>query len=190
MVSHPLPFVSTWSVNKKLRFKSLDNSSETTPLPITRAMMLNLMEVIITDTTAARVIGAIKLNQIEMWSPPVSDEVKSVSVEWSGQRSPSTLKSDSAMSIQPAHLVSGPPKDSLASFWSINGTDESDVLCKLEIPEDGILDVMVSIRLIDREATTAGEAPTAASTPGQVVYNYLDGFASAKLSPVGVTVIA
>jgi hypothetical protein len=70
----------------------------------------------------------------------------------------------------------------------MSGSNEADQLFSLVLPADTVIDVLTSIRLVDNEASTAGEVP-AGATPGTLYYDYLDGIASAKLAPVSVSVL-
>jgi len=187
----PPAFVPTISVGHKFRFIS---AGAFTSVPITRAMLLNLYTMATTTTVQDRLFTAVKLRRIRMYGQPTSlsaAPTNPVIVEWLGSNSPSTLHSDTALGFRPAYVSSVPPVDSSDRWWSISGTSETDVLCKLSGPTGTIVDVDLSLRFADDEAAVAGESGTAAgSIAGTVYWNYLDGFASKKLAPVGgVTVL-
>jgi len=185
----PPEFVSTMSFGHKFRFTyDAVGSNVFTSLPITRAMLLNLVTVATTTSAQYRLIAAIKLNRIQMWcQPPALDGIPhSISCEWRGANAPSTLHSDSTMGIRPAYLSTRPPPNSSAGWWTSTSSTESEVLCALSGSGGSIVDVDCSVRLIDNEAADAGEDGTGAgAVAGTVYWNYLDGFASNFLIPLG-----
>jgi len=70
----------------------------------------------------------------------------------------------------------------------MSGTDESDPLFIITAPTESIVDVAVTLRLVDNEAATAGGVPAGANV-GQVYYDYLDGIASGTWAPVSVAIL-
>jgi hypothetical protein len=84
-----------------------------------------------------------------------------------------------------------PPPDSSDRWWSISGTNESEVLFEISCLTGTTIDIDCTLRFADNEAAVAAEAGTAlGAVAGTVYYNYLDGFAAKKLAPVGgVTVL-
>jgi len=70
----------------------------------------------------------------------------------------------------------------------MSGTDESDPLFTIIAPAESIVDVAVTLRLVDNEVGTAGDAPAGANV-GQVYYDYLDGIASGTWAPVSVAIL-
>jgi len=185
----PPPFTATISANKTFRFSSGTNAGT---FPITRGMLLNLVSMcsVAVGSSQARLLNAVRLKSVEMWgNPPLLGGVPVVtSVEWVGQNSPSTLISDTSMGVNAAHVLARPPPDSSNRWWSITGSNESEVLFEIEVPAGTIIDVKAAIRFIDDEAGVSAEAG-AAATLGTVYYNYLDGFASKKLAPIDVRVL-
>jgi len=182
----PPEFVPTLSLGHKFRFSS--GAAGFSAQSITRSMLLNLVTMATTTTNQFRVFEAIKLNRVSMWGQPpaLAGAPTSVAVEWVGTNSPSTIHSDSAVGVRPAYLSSRPPPQSSNIWWSISGMGETDELMRLSGPAGTIIDIDVTLRLVDDEAAVAGESGTgAASTVGTVYWNYLDGFASKKLAPVG-----
>jgi hypothetical protein len=182
----PPEFVPTMSLGHKFRFSSVTQTF--TSLPITRAMLLNLYTLADTTTLQWRVITAIKLNRIRMWcQPPALGSAPSTCVvEWKGLNSPSTIHSDTAIGVRPAFVSSRPPPDSSNRWWSISASNESEVLVNLSGAAGTVIDVDCSVRFADDEGAVNGESGTgAAATAGQAYWNYLDGFASKILTPVG-----
>jgi hypothetical protein len=183
----PPPFVPTVSLFHKFRFSNGGNNGT---YIITRAQMLNLLLVAPTTVTSVRLFQAIRLRKVEIWANPTAlgSTPSTVSMEWLGENSPSTVISDTTMGVRPAHISSKPPARSSAQWWSLSAFNETDVLFTLILPAQCIIDVSVDLRYVEQEAPTAGDIPVAA-TAGQVYGDYLDGIATSKLAPVGFTTL-
>ncbi len=183
--SGPAEFVPTLSLGHRFRFSS---PTASLGLPILRQYLLNLVTMATTTSVQHRIIDAIKLNRVQVWSqPPVLGGVSTpIVVEWVGNHSPSTIHSDTAIGVRPGFVDSVPPADSSNRWWSISGTDEGETLFKVSCPAGSVIDVTCTLRLIDDEAAVLGEAGTGgASTVGTIYFNYLDSFSSKALLPTG-----
>jgi hypothetical protein len=151
-------------------------------------MLLNLYTVATTTTNQFRLLTAIKLKKIEMWGQPATlgGSNGAVNLEWVGNNAPSTIHSDTAIGVRPSYISCKPPADSSDRWWSISGSSETENICLLTFQAGTVIDVTASLRFADDEAPVAAEAGTAAAaTIGHVYFNYLDGFASKLLIPVG-----
>jgi len=152
-------------------------------------MLLNLYTMATTTSLQSRIITAIKLKRVRMWGEPnaLAGAPSSIVLEWVGTQAPSTLHSDTAIGIRPAFIQAKPPSDGSERWWSISGNNETEILMKLSSIGTGVVvDVQAEIRFADDEAAVAGEAGTPVSSSlGKVYYNYLDGFASKLLAPMG-----
>jgi hypothetical protein len=131
------------------------------------------------STTLLRLIAGIKLNRIEIYGSVASAGfANTVSVEWLSNYGPSSEISDTSTSTsEPAHLVTSPPPQSLASFWSMIGTNESENIFNISCTAGSIIDVWVDIVLLDGQGNTASTSTTASGT--YLYVTYLDGPASA-----------
>jgi hypothetical protein len=178
----PPPFVPTVSLFHKFRYQNTSNGTYT----ITRKQMLNLLLVTPTAATSVRLLQAIRLRKVEIWANPVAlgSSPQSVSVEWVGENSPSTVISDISMGVRPAHVSTKPPARSSAQWWSLSGSQEADALFTMILPLNCVIDVSADLRFVEQEAPTAGEIPAGAIV-GQVYGDFLDGLASGSLAPVG-----
>lgn len=185
MAIRPPEIVTTLSLGHVFRFNS---SNAFTSVPITRAMLLNLVSMATTTTNQFRTMTAIKLKRIRMWGQPAALGSANTRVvcEWVGNQGPSTIHTDTASGVRPSYVDTRPPADSSDRWWSISGSNETEVLCKLTGQVGTIIDVHASIRMADNEAGVAAENGTAAgASVGHVYFNYLDGFASKILTPEG-----
>ncbi len=187
VIPHPTQFNSTVRFTRKARFVCGTSSST---LNLTRAMLLNHLVVAKTTTTATRLLSGIRLAHIQIWYFPTGNAASeqyvpnTVSVEWTSTYGPSVIVSDTSLSIEPASILTKPPKDSLASFWSLTGTNESDVLAILTLLARTVIDITYECVLQNGE-TPVGLSPTTVMTAGAVYMSYLDGIAgSGNISPV------
>jgi len=183
----PPEFVASPTFGHTFRFT---NGSNVGSFTITRANMLNLMQVAVTAITTMRPIEAIKLNRVRAWSnpPALGAPPTTTAVEWVGNQGPSVLHSDTSMGVRPACVMTRPPKDASERWWSMSNFNETDQLFTLILPADALVEVSTTIRLVDNESSIAGDIP-AGATPGTFYYDYLDGIASGKLTPVSVAVL-
>jgi len=199
-IARPLQFDA--SVRLKHRFRYIDIGSGTN-FSLTRALLLNLMISGNTTSTAARLIAGVKLNRIEMFTVcttavTAATPETTISVEWLSNYGPSTEASDTSISPSlPAHVISVPPAFSLASFWSLTGINESEVIAKLVLPSTAspffantVLDVWVDVVLMDDETPVSVSGFANALTVSQFYLSYLDGVgSSAEIRPVSYTSI-
>jgi hypothetical protein len=182
---HVPPFIPTLKLSHKFRFLNGTNSGTFT---ITRARLLNLYLVATSTTTTARLMEAVRLRRVEVWTNPTAlgAAPASCSLEWLGVQGSSTVTSDTTMGVTPAHIVCLPPRDSSDVWWSISNTNETDPLFTLILAANSVVDVTLDLRMVEQEAPFAGDIPTGAVL-GTVYGDYLDGIGSAMLAPVGLT---
>lgn len=140
----------------------------------------------VANTTCTSMFGTVKVNRIEIWTPPASQGASATcSCEFFGtSNTPSREFSDTSISVAtPAHLVAVPPPQSLASFWQgASGT----ALFKLTAPVGSIIDVWLSLIMNDDEVTIVTRAVSTA-TLGSIYYLGLDSTATTRYVPVSLT---
>lgn len=187
MILQPPPFVPTSSYSHKFRFVNGTNAGT---FAITRARLLNLFLTATSATTTVRLIQAIRLKRVQIWSNPTAlgAAPTSIQLEWLGENAPSTVISDTSMGVRPAHVSSSPPPSSSNRWWSLSGQLESDALFTMVLPANCVIDVSTEVRLVEQEAPTAGDIPAGAAL-GQFYGDYLDGIVGSMLTPVGLTVL-
>jgi hypothetical protein len=160
---------------------------------ISRGNLLNLLFSCNSGTTSARTIAAVKVNQLEVWqtySTSNTSSATTVSVEWLSNYGPSTEYSDTSLSVSiPAHVRTQSPPLSLASFWSITGSSESEGIFRLRTDNgsNAIIDLWVDIVLMDDETPVTITTQNSLTT-SQLYAGYLDGQVGSKyLQPVSYT---
>jgi len=152
-------------------------------LPVTRAMLLNLLLMETSVNTSVRLWDAVKIDSIKIWAGGATNVTSTqIELEWRGLNAPSNRVSDYSMTTRPAFISSSPPPASSDRLWSTSGQNEAEVVMIITCPQNAVIDVKLSARLVDDATVTAGEAP-AAGTLGVVALNYLDGKASGVLHP-------
>jgi hypothetical protein len=182
----PPQLVPTVCFHHRFRFQSETNTGTST---ISRKNLLNLLQVATSAVTTVRIIEGIRLKRIAMWCNPVAlgQVPQTVSVEWLGENSPSTLVSDIGMGIKPPKVVTTPPPSSSNRWWSMSGNQEADDLFSLTYPPNTVIDVDVEVRMVEMEAPTAGDIP-AGAVLGTLYGNLLDGIGG-NLYPSGYTIL-
>jgi hypothetical protein len=182
----PPAFIPTLKLTHKFRFV---NAGGTT-VSITRKNLLNLVLTATTATTTVRLIEAIRLKKVELWTQPTAlgNAPITVQLEWLGENSPSTVTSDTTMGVRPAHIRSIPPSASSNRWWSMSGSLETDVLFSIQCPANTYCDLTAELRLVEQEAPTAGDVPAGAAV-GQLYGDYLDGIAGGAWVPIGLVTL-
>lgn len=183
------------SVKVSHRYRFGVDSPSTNLINITRGNLLNL---ILVNTTGAklhaRLIAAVKLKRIEIVSitATTTRALSPISIEWLSNYGPSTEITDTPSSVSiPACLKTSPPKNSLSSFWSLTGVNESEIVMALRLPNNmaHTIDVWVDQVLMDDETPVLVTTQNA-GTAYQVYLSFLDGqLASSQLQPVSYTAI-
>jgi hypothetical protein len=130
-----------------------------------------------------------KIKKVEMWAPPPSQgSTATVSLEWlgSGVNSPNRETSDTSMSTAyPAHLITRPPPQSLASFWTTVNAGSATNIMRLNCPAGTVIDL--SLQLIENDQELANVTVTVVTVvSGNIYYLYLDGVTTHLLTPVSL----
>lgn len=185
-MSNPPPFRPTISCSHRFRFENSTRGGSST---VTRGDILSMVVVAMSSTATVRILESVRLRSVEMWANPQSFGAgpPSMQIEWKGENAPSTVISDTSMGVRPAHIRSRPPARSSAQWWSMSGSQESDELFSLVLPNYCIVDVVVDMRFVDTENPSSGPSSTGLIL-GKLYAGYLDG--NAYLHPVGMVPLA
>ncbi len=153
-------------------------------LSITRAFLLNhLVLNSASGTTNYRILSGFRLRSIEMWQSSATSTT-ALSVEWTSSYGPSTVISDTPVGTAfAAHVSSSPPRDSQAAFWSLTGSNESEVVMILSFDQQAVIDITFEAIVQNGEAPVA-VTTTASGTAGAVYMTYLSGVTTTTLPPV------
>jgi hypothetical protein len=146
--------------------------------------MLATLLVNTSGTTAnSRIISGIKLDRIEMFGAPQAAN-KPIAIEWTSNYGPTSEISDQSLGASViSQIKTSPPRNSLAGFWSMTGSNEGENLCLITAPASTIINVYTTIVLQDGE-TPASQATAASGVTGTLYLTSFDGPGSgAKLVP-------
>jgi len=171
LVSHPSPFQANLRFKHMFRFQAQGSAGGSVSGAVTRAILLNLVMAGTSSTTAYRALYSIKVNRVEMFGGPLVN-TSTVSLQWISNLGPNSQVSDSSTSsAYPPHLITTPPPSSLASFWSTNGSNESELLFDWGAPSFSYIDIHCELILNDNPTptTTTGYS----SVPSSIFYGYL-----------------
>jgi hypothetical protein len=106
---------------------------------ITRADLLSRLVMATGATVAYRLFSAVKIKEVELFGDPNAGQ-SSVEIQWQSEYGPTKVVTDvSTSTAYPARLSSKPPMNSLASFWSTTGSNESTVLFRLNTTATGMI---------------------------------------------------
>jgi len=179
----PPVFSTTQSYGHVFRFLS---DGGTTNLGITRKNLLNLYLVATSTTSTARVYSAVRLKRIRMWTAPASlgDAANTAEIEWVGFYAPSVTHSCASSGVEVGFLDLVPPTSSSDPWWTVSGSNETEILFYIKMSQYSTVDVHLTCHLSDNETATTGDVPIGA-TLGTFYFNYLDGISSGHLAPVG-----
>lgn len=188
-IPRPPPFVPTLSLEHVFRFQNGSNSGN---FDITRAMLLNLLQVSTSNTVSYRAFNAVRLVRVELWSNPTAlgAAPNEIALQWNSPYAPSTEMTDESMGIVPAHIRASPPKDASSRWWCLTGFNETDKVFKITVAANCIIEVTLELRSYDSNDTAVvGDGASALNT-GFWYGGYLDGRTSGKLSSIGYTPIS
>jgi hypothetical protein len=133
--------------------------------------MLNLVTA--ASGSASRLFQAVKVISIEIWgmtNPTTGGAPQDVGVEWTSANGPAAVKEQVCMgTTKPAHVFARPPPKSLAGFWSLSGTNESEILGYMWAPTVSIMEISVVGQIIsDNVADTTSVVPAAGAVFGSI----------------------
>lgn len=179
MIPHPPQFESTVRISRRARFLA----SAAMNVSITRAMLLNHLIMNTAATANYRLLSGFKLKSITIWTIAAVGSPSSCSVEWTSSYGPSKIISDSGMGVEPAFVQTSPPTQSLASFWSLTGSNESDVLALVVAPINSVLDITYEM-IFQNGETPVLVTTSNGGTLGQVYMTPFDGVVTGVAKPV------
>jgi hypothetical protein len=175
----PPQFNATISLTRTARFQA--SGVAHTGLSVTRGMLLNHLFVNAANALVNyRVVSGIRIRKVRMWA--IGNAVAApvtLSIEWLSTLGPSKFVSASSMSVEPAFIRSAPPLLSTASFWSLTGFNETEVLFVLDYVIGTVIDLQYEVYFQNGETpvtvTTANNG-----TAGNLYMSPLDGVGAGR----------
>jgi len=174
------PYKADNILNFTIRYQQVNSAR--VERTITRANILNTLFLNQNGgSNNYRVCAAVRVNRIKMITSGLMS-----TLEWLSAYGPTSATVVSGQSTTaPGVLHQKPPKNSLCSYWSLTGSNESEALFKIQMTQNDIVDVSYSVVLMDNETPTT-TTTTGSGTLGQLYRSPLDGpAASGDYNPVG-----
>jgi len=187
-IIHIPPYQAAMIYKRHFRFQ---NGSSNNTVTVQRGTLLSLIGVGDSNTLAVwRIAESCKLKKVEIWSPTTQGSGISssiISVQWISTLANNTIVSDVGNAFETPHIVTSPPKNSLAGYWSKTSTNESEVLFITELAAGAVIDLWVDYVLQNIRTGygegSSGRVVTGAS--GGVVYTAaLDFQVSSVVQPI------
>jgi len=173
------------NVEVKHRYRFTSTSGTSTPITPNSLLCAAGTLCTVSNSQVTSLFGSVKLNRIDIWSPPSAQgSTVTCSVDFFGTSfSPNREYSDTSISVTtPAHVSCSPPPQSLASFWQVNGTTS---LCSIVAPTGSIIDVVLSLILIDNDVNQA-QSTIATGVLSGAYYLSLDANTTHRYVPVSL----
>jgi hypothetical protein len=163
---------------------------------VSRNQLLSSFGIGYAANSAYRLPSAVLVKKVCVYDQPNSlgSLSSQISLTWQSQYSPEKMFSDQSSSIYAARIESRPPKDSTASFWSVDANNEAEILFSVSATLGAIIDVHCQILLqndfIIGNVGTIMTFTSGALVGGITYYTYLDKISSGGAGvwkPVAVT---
>jgi hypothetical protein len=145
---------------------------------VKRSDLLNLIGLAYSTSAAYRMIQAIRLRAVHIWTDPNQSTTSANSFDtfsWLGPDTRSTATVTTSMGTsQVGYQYHVPPKKSLAAFWSAAGSNESDVLFSLTVQNGDVIQLDVTYQL--QNAVTGPFTETVITSTSTLALGYLYSF--------------
>jgi len=190
-IQGPRQLKTNIEIKHQYRFSS--TSATLTDITATRLLTAAGVSANTLGTGGNSIYQSVKVNRIEIWSPPASQGANTTcSVLFPATNaSPAREITDTTVSVtEPAHVLATPPPNALCGFWSDGSAGfGAQVLFSLVAPPGSIIDVWLSLIIRDGPAATAATAVLVGGTVGAIYYTSLDSGTSAGsiYKPIGLT---
>jgi hypothetical protein len=132
---------------------------------------------------------AVKVNWLHVYSPPSAGALTNCTLTWEGEYGKHKVVGSTAIGASsPAEFRTRPPRDTEAGFYSLSGSDESQPLFNMDIPEYTIIDINLSYtlqNLVDNSSGATIVSSTKTVAQGVIYCAALDGTSTNILVPIG-----
>jgi hypothetical protein len=176
------------------RFKQTTDATSTINLYVDDLAFM--MCVASANTTIRTMWESLKVNRISIWTPQrqysgTLQDPRETSLTWLGEYTPraevfGTVNQQTGV----CHISAAPPKNSGSGKWQKTGQGAvNELICKLTIPDQSIVDINVSFVFDDDTVGTLGVSGYTSLVVGNLYYACADSyFGTKKLEPMGLTV--
>lgn len=169
------PYKSDPIISFSIRYQA-SSSSSYPGVAITRAFLLNTMFMNLSSALSnGRIFQAVRVNKVTLTTSIQA------SIQWRSLYAPSSTTLVTGTSTTAAGIyMSKPPKNSLASFWSTSGSNESEILFLLDFTTNDYIDVSFSAVFQD-DLGSVNVVTSNNGSGGNLYRSRLDGPASGAL---------
>jgi len=176
VVSPLMPFKADNILNFSARYQNTNTSIYFAN--ILRSYLLSTILVGNGASIGYRVCSAVRVNRVRIYTAITA------SLEWVSQYGPTSATIVQGTSTSTSGVLhQKPAKNSLASFWSMSGSNEGDSLMLVGLSPNDVIDVDFSVVLMDNESPVSTTISGGAA--GQVYRTFLDGPSSGqKIKPL------
>lgn len=185
----PVAYQSQPIMRRTLRYKA---SSSMTQVPITRGCIecsIIAKSANASSTEALSIIDSMRIKKIKIWA--VNDTsptaMTSISLLWQGQQSPTKETTANGNAQYPARINSKPPSMSTASFWSNEGSTDTEILFMLTGPAGTIVDLTYEYVLHDGNNGDLLQLAAATTSVG-IFYPPLDSLSASNTTGTNLLV--
>lgn len=147
----PQLFQSTWDSTHRVRFLSVQ-SGAVRSVTISRLGLINLLGCGVAPNSSFSQLDAIRVVSVKMYGVGFAGPsgVETITLRWTSRLGKADIKTATGNAFAPPTIVSRPPLDSLASFWTRRGspdTTAADILFEMVMVPNTIIDITVEVEL-------------------------------------------
>jgi hypothetical protein len=146
---------------------------------ISRLGLINLLGVGVAPNTSFTILDAIRVVSVKMYGVGLTgpSSVETITLRWLSRLGKTDIMTATGNAFAPPTIVSQPPMDSLASFWTRRGspdTTAADILFEMVVVPSTIIDITVEVELQNGGPNPAGIPLASAAITGAVSMLNLD----------------
>jgi hypothetical protein len=142
------------SVSKRIRYNEV--TAGTTQ--ISRADLLNLIVLPSSTTQAYGLLKSCRIKAIEVWtlessaSTPLGNGGEFL-LTWLSNLGDEVTKRCTQMGMAPGYLLTSPPRNSLAGFWTTAASDLTEIICEISALDGSIIDIIYEFKFCNNNAS-------------------------------------
>lgn len=178
---------SSFTATKTFRFQA---DAAVTDKAINCTHVRELFGYAATTNGMSRMVDSFKVNKVTLRALPALGTLQTVALDWgSGANNARSIRvSDTSMGIEPAYVLTRPPRNTNAGFWH-NPADGSD-LFTVTLPSSGILELTLSIVFVDGTGQTIGVHDTLIVSNFYIsALDSINGSSPGHLIPLGYAMV-
>lgn len=186
-----LPPIIRGNVEGRHTFRFKQTTDATASVNLYGDDLAFLMGVANTSSTVRTLWESLKLERVDVWTPSrqysgTLQDPRETSLTWLGEYTPrSEVFGTVNQQTGVCHIGASPPLNSGSGKWQKIGVNQ--LLCKLQVPDQSIVDITVSFVFDDDDASTIAKSGYTGLNIGNIYYSPADSyFGTSKLTPMGL----